>query len=108
MLNTHLITNSKVRNAIEALQSADAATWFSHFEPDTQLLDDGHPADFRSFFEHALGHEHFTIIDQVENDGKAVFGQFHSDQWGNFKTYFKFHLNAAARFDKLEIGQAEY
>ena len=33
-------------------------------------------------------------------------GHFHSDQWGDFPTYFRFRLNAAGKIERLDIGQA--
>jgi len=64
--------------------------------------------NFRKFFEAALGHERFTSIDKVENNGLSLFGKFHSDRWGNFKTYFKFSLTADGKIERLDIGQANY
>lgn len=108
MLNTDIITNENVKKAVEALQAGEAAGWFKLFTPGAVLYDDGHQTDFRSFFTVAMGHEYFTVIDKVENNGSHIYGKFHSDQWGDFKTYFKFHTSADGKFDKLEIGQACY
>jgi len=102
------ISNPKVKAAIEAWQKGDRTMWLSFFATETKLLDDGHPRDFKKFATEAIGHERFTSIDQVEDKGMSVYGQFHSDTWGDFKTYFKFHLNASGKFDTLEIGQASY
>lgn len=102
------ISNIKVKAAIEAWQKGDATIWLSFFTPDAQLLDDGHPRDFNKFSTEAIGHERFTDIDKVEDNGMSVYGRFHSDTWGDFKTYFKFHLEANGKFDKLEIGQVRY
>jgi hypothetical protein len=51
-------------------------------------------------------HERFTSIDQVTNDGLNITGQFHSDQWGDFRTYFNFHLSSSGKIVRLDIGQA--
>lgn len=91
-----------------ALQSGDTKTWFSLFASDIALFDDGRKTDFHSFFQKALGHERFTSIDKIENDSRDVYGHFHSDQWGNFKTFFKFSVNDEGKISKLEIGQASY
>lgn len=107
-MNTNLLTNSTVKKAIDALQAADANTWFSQFTDDAELFDDGNKKDFRKFFGNALGHERFTSIDKVENNGLAIYGQFHSDHWGDFKTYFRFRIDAGDRINRLEIGQADY
>ncbi|WP_245901777.1 hypothetical protein [Chitinophaga ginsengisoli] len=107
-MNTDKLTNTTVKNAIDALQAADSKAWFALFTTDAALYDDGNKMNFKSFFEKAIGHERFTSIDKVENNGLDLYGRFHSDQWGDFKTYFKFHINAAGKIDRLDIGQASY
>ncbi len=107
-MNTDKLTNTTVKKAIDALQTTDSKAWFALFTADAELYDDGNKMNFRSFFEKALGHERFTSIDKVENNGLDLYGKFHSDQWGDFKTYFKFHINAAGKINRLDIGQASY
>jgi hypothetical protein len=102
------MSNPKVQAAIEALQQGGTAMWLSFFTANARLLDDGHPRDFKKFSTEAIGHERFTSIDRVENNGLDIYGSFHSDTWGDFKTYFKFRLNEDGKFDRLEIGQAKY
>lgn len=101
------ITNEKVKQAIQALQSGDKS-WYTFFTEDPAMTDDGNKVDFRSFFAKALGHEKFLSIDKVENDGKEVYGSFKAGQWGTFKVFFKFHMNEDGKFDRLDIGQARY
>ena len=107
-MNTDQLTNSIVKKAIEALQAGDKDAWFALFTADTELFDDGHKMNFKSFFDKALGHERFTAIDKVENNGLNLYGRFHSDQWGDFKTYFRFMINAGDKISRLDIGQASY
>lgn len=107
-MNTATLTNPIVKNAIEALQNNDKKAWFALFTEDAELFDDGHKMNFKSFFDKALGHERFTSIDKVENNSLDIYGKFHSDQWGDFKTYFKFHINTAGKITRLDIGQASY
>jgi hypothetical protein len=107
-MNTEKLTNPVVKQAIDALQGGNKQAWFSLFTNDTQLFDDGNKMNFKSFFEKALGHERFASIDKVEQNGLHVYGKFHSDQWGDFKTYFKFTVDADGKINKLEIGQASY
>ena len=102
------IRNTKVQAAIEAWQKGDSTLWLSFFTPDAKLLDDGHPRDFRKFSNEAIGHERFNSIDKVENNGLDIYGRFHSDTWGDFKTYFKFQMNEEGKFHQLEIGQTKY
>ena len=107
-MNTEKLSNAVVRKAIEALQTGNKSEWFALFSSQAELFDDGNKMNFKTFFDKALGHERFTSIDKVENEGKDVFGKFHSDQWGEFKTYFKFCLNPEGKITRLHIGQADY
>jgi hypothetical protein len=107
-MNSSQLTNPTVKAAFEAWQQGNSKLWLSYFTPDAQLLDDGHPRDFESFSTEAIGHERFTSIDILKDNGRSIYGKFHSDTWGNFKTYFKFHLDANNKIYKLEIGQADY
>lgn len=108
MTDYNLIGNPVVRQAVEAWQAADLKKWLSFFTEKPLLLDDGQPRDFKRFCETAIAHEHFKSIDKVEEEGTAVYGQWHSDSWGDFKTYFRFHLDEQGKVSKLEIGQAKY
>ena len=66
----------------EALQSGNRKTWSALFEPDAELYDDESPRSLKEFTRDALGHERFTSIDRVENNGLDLTGAFHSERWG--------------------------
>src|SRR6267143_1505405 len=83
-MKTDALTNPIVRAAIEALQNGNRKTWSALFEPDAELYDDGSPGSLKEFTRDALGHERFTSIDRVENNGLDLTGAFHSDRWGDF------------------------
>ncbi len=102
------ISNENVRAAIEAWQKAASKEWLSYFSKNATLLDDGHSRDFMKFSTEAIGKERFTSIDKVENSSMDIYGRFHSDTWGDFKTYFKFRIGKDGKFDQLQIGQANY
>ena len=104
---TDVLTNPTVKAAIEALQKGDRAAWSTLFELDATLYDDGSPRPLQKFTDDALGHERFTAIERVENHGLDVIGAFHSDTWGDFRTYFRFQLSPAGKIKRLDIGQAE-
>jgi hypothetical protein len=103
---TEALTNPTVKAAIEALQRGDRHAWSALFEPDATLYDDGRARSLQEFTRDALGHERFTSIDRVENDGLSLVGRFHSDKWGDFRTYFSFRLSPAGKITRLDIGQA--
>jgi hypothetical protein len=102
----HSLENPTVSAAIEALQKGDRQAWSSLFEPDATFYDDGSPRSLAEFTRDALGHERFTSIDRVENRGLSLVGAFHSDAWGDFRTYFRFHLSPSGKIARLDIGQA--
>ena len=84
---TDALTNPTVKAAIEALQRSDRGDWSALFEPNATLYDDGSPRSLETFTRDALGHERFTSIERVDHDGLDVVGAFHSDKWGDFRTY---------------------
>jgi ketosteroid isomerase-like protein len=105
-MKTDASTNPTVRRVLAALEHGDRNAWDALFEPDARLFHDGTPRSFETFSRDALGHEPCTSIERVENDGRDVIGQFHSDRSGDFRTYFKFHLSASGKISRLDIGQA--
>ncbi len=107
-MNTDKLTNTIVKNAIESWQKGDKQMFLSFCTIDAKLFDDGNPRDFQKFVKEACGHERFTSIDKVENNGLNVYGHFHTESWGDFKTFFKFHLNGEGKIVRLDIGQASY
>lgn len=99
------ISNEKVKMAVEAWQAGDSRAWLGLFAPDAKLFDDGNPRNFKTFTSEAIGHERFTSISKVENGGLDIYGDFQTEKWGSFKTYFKFHAGKDGKFDRLDIGQ---
>ncbi|AZA53995.1 hypothetical protein EG348_13800 [Chryseobacterium sp. G0201] len=106
-MDTNKLTNKTVKAAFDAWQNGDSKTFLSNFTADAKLYDDGSPRNFQNFIKEACGHERFTSIEKVENEGKDITGNFHTESWGDFKTYFKFSINGDGKFDRLDIGQAE-
>ncbi len=106
-MDLSILTNATVRKAVEALQAHDKSGWYACFTSDAVFTDDGKHMDFRSFFDNAFAHkEKFLDIDTVSADGKQLQGRFFAGQWGTFRVYFKFHVNADGKIQRLDIGQA--
>jgi hypothetical protein len=105
-LDATKLKNTTVKAAIEALQRGDRSAWAALFEDDARLYDDGNPRSLEEFSREALGHERFTSIDRVDNQGLDVTGHFHSEQWGDFLSYFRFRLSASGKITRLDIGEA--
>jgi len=105
-MNIDNLKNAEVKAAFQAWQNGDSKLFLSFFTNDAKLFDDGHSRDFQKFVKEACGHEKFTTIDKVENNGFDITGNFHTESWGDFKTYFKFHIDPSGKFNRLDIGQA--
>lgn len=88
-------------------KKAIAKHFLAFFTADAKLFDDGSSRDFQKFVKDACGHEKFTSIDKVENNGLDITGNFHTESWGDFKTYFNFAINEDGKFSRLDIGQAK-
>jgi hypothetical protein len=101
------LRNTTVRAAIDAFQTGDRKAWAGLFVHDAELFDDGSPRSLEKFTRDALGHERFTSFDRVSPDGLEVVGKFRSEQWGDFRTYFRFHLEPDGKIHRLDIGQVE-
>jgi ketosteroid isomerase-like protein len=105
-MDTSKLTNQTVKQAFDAWQNGDSKNFLSFFTSDAKLYDDGAPRNFSKFVQEACGHEKFTSIDKVENNGLDITGNFHTESWGDFKTHFKFHINAEGKINRLDIGPA--
>ncbi|WP_213806753.1 hypothetical protein [Granulicella sp. dw_53] len=106
-MQTNSLKNPTVKAAIEALQNGDREAWTALFEPNAKLYDDGNPRNLDKFTNDALGHERFTSIDKIENNGLDIEGEFHTEAWGDFRSYFRFQLGSTGKIHRLDIGQAE-
>ena len=102
------ITNSQVKQALEALEDNNKEAWFALFTTNAKFTDDGRTMDFKSFFDNAFSKkEKFLTIEKIENNSKDITGNFYAGQWGTFKVFFKFHQNTDGKFHQLDIGQAK-
>ena len=101
------LKNPTVKAAIEAFQAGDRKSWSALFEEDAELFDDGSPRGLEKFTREAIGRERFTSFDRVSPDGLEVVGKFHSEQWGDFSTYFRFQVGPDGKISRLDIGQVE-
>lgn len=106
-MDTLKLTNETVKKAFNAWQNGDSKLFLSFFTADAKLYDDGNPRNFSSFVKDACGHEKFVSITKVENNGLDIYGRFHTESWGDFNTYFKFHINDEGKINQLDIGQAK-
>jgi hypothetical protein len=86
-----------VKAAVEALQNADKAAWNLLFTPKAVLDDDGSSGDLKRFAQELFGCDSFICIDRIANNGLYIEGDFHSEEWGNFRRYFNLALSGGGR-----------
>ncbi|MGD0649516.1 MAG: hypothetical protein ABR971_16140 [Acidobacteriaceae bacterium] len=104
---TNLLIVPTVKAAVEALQNADKVAWKRLFAPRAVLYDDGSPRDLRRFMKESFGRGRFICIDRVANSGFYIEGDFHSEEWGDSRTYLNFELNNSGRIVRLDVGKVE-
>jgi hypothetical protein len=108
-LDLHAIGNSIVRSAIKAMNSRNKKQWYELFSYNTAITDDGNPHDFTKWCERELfgsSLAYLASIDKVEDDGLTIYGMFHSDKWGDFKTFLRFHVENG-KINKMAVGQTD-
>lgn len=108
-MNMDQLTQPQVYAAVAAMNTGNREAWTALFAPDAVLTDDGNTRNFLQWSDSELfgkGKGRLTSIDRVEDNGCTIYGTFHSDQWGTFNTFFKFHVNTAGKIDRLDVGQA--
>lgn len=109
-LNLNKIDHPIIKLAIEAMNGRDKKHWYALFSDNPTFTDDGNSYDFADWCEKELfgaSLAYLVSIDIVEDRGLTIYGRFHSDQWGDFKTFLKFHVDNG-KITKMAVGQANY
>jgi hypothetical protein len=110
LLDLNAISHPIVRSAIEAMSSRNKKHWYELFSNNPTFTDDGNPHDFTDWCERELfgpSLAYLASIDKVEDGGLTIYGGFHSDQWGDFKTFLKFNVDNG-KIIKMAVGQTSY
>jgi hypothetical protein len=108
-LDLSAIGNSVVRSAIVALNGRDKKGWLDLFSKPA-FTDDGIPQDFAKWCEEELfgsSRGRIISIDKVEDGGLTFYASYHSDKWGDFKTFWRFVVENG-RVSKLDVGATSY
>jgi hypothetical protein len=103
------VGNPVVRSAIVALNDRDRKRWFELFSKPA-FTDDGIPHDFAKWCEEELfgsSRARILSIDKVEEGGLTFYARYHSDKWGDFKTFWRFVLENGG-ITKLDVGATSY
>ncbi len=104
------VDNLVVMSAIGALNGGNKKLWFERFSEKPEFSDDGVPRDFVKWCEEELfgsAQAYIISIDKVEDGGLTFYAQYHSDKWGDFKTFWKFQVKDG-KISKLDVGAADY
>lgn len=104
------IGNDVVRSAVVALNGRDRKRWFDLFSETPKFTDDGTPRDLAKWCEEELfgsARAYIISIDKVEDGGLTFYARYHSDKWGDFKTFWRFVLEGG-RISKLDVGATDY
>jgi hypothetical protein len=104
------IGNPVVRSAIGALNGRDKKRWFELFSEKPEFSDDGTPRDLAEWCEEELfgsSLAYIIAIDKVEDGGLTFFARYHSDKWGEFKTFWRFEMKDG-KISKLDVGATDY
>lgn len=99
-----------VRSAVLALNGKDRARWFGLFSAKPKFSDDGVPREFVEWCEEELFgsfHARIISIDKVEDGGLTFYARYHSDKWGDFKTFWKFVVRDG-KVSSLDVGATDY
>ncbi len=109
-LDVHAIDNPIIKSAIEAMNGRNKKQCYELFSDNPAITDDGNPFDFTKWCEEELfgsSLAYLASIDKVEDGGLTIYGRFHSDKWGDFKTFLRFHVENG-KITKLAVGQTNY
>lgn len=104
------IGNVVVRSAVLALNGMDKKGWFELFSEKPEFSDDGIPRDLAKWCGEELfgsAQAYITSIDRVEEGGLTFYARYHSDKWGDFKTFWRFKVEDG-KVSKLDVGATDY
>lgn len=109
-LGLSAIGNPVVVSAIGALNGRDKKRWFGLFSENAGFSDDGVPRALVRWCEEELFGSwlaYIISIDKVEDGGLTFYARYHSDKWGEFKTFWKLKLKDG-KISSLDVGATDY
>ncbi|HUK74546.1 MAG TPA: hypothetical protein VLU99_02050 [Nitrososphaerales archaeon] len=99
-----------VASAVEALNARDSGRWYALFADGARFSDDGVARDLMKWCDEELFgryRAYITSIDKVEGGGMTFYARYHSDKWGDFKTFWKFRVEGG-KVASLDVGATSY
>ncbi|MDG7020450.1 MAG: nuclear transport factor 2 family protein [Nitrososphaerota archaeon] len=104
------VSDPLARSAAEAVNSRDRERWFGLFADGATFSDDGVEQDLWRWCDEELFGRHTAYIvsvDKVEDGGRTFYARYHSDKWGDFKTFWRFAVRDG-KVSRLEVGATSY
>ena len=104
------IRDPAVRSAVEALNAREKGRWFELFSKGAEFSDDGIDRDLVKWCEDELfgsARAYIISIDKAEEGGRTFYARYHSDKWGDFKTFWRFVVKDG-RICRLDVGATDY
>ena len=99
-----------VKSAVEALNARDRKRWFGLFTEWPGFSDDGVPREFAKWCDDELfgsAAAYIISIDRAEDGGLTFYASYHSDKWGDFRTFWKFVVEGG-KISRLDVGATSY
>jgi hypothetical protein len=98
-----------VQAALKAIDDGDREAWLKLFDAKAILTDDGSERDYQKWSDAEIfgaGKGRITKVTGIADSGVTLHADFHSAQWGDFKTFWKFQVRGG-KIVRLDVGQQE-
>src|SRR5437879_5435046 len=98
-----------VKAALEAMNDGNRDAWLGLFDARAILTDDGNERDYKHWSDSEIfgaGKGRIAFITRVVDKGVTIHANFHSAQWGDFKTFWKFKIQGG-KIVRLDVGQED-
>lgn len=92
-MNTDSYIDPVVKEAVEAMLSADRDAWSRLFTPDVKFIHNGSERNLEAWSKSEIfgnGRGRIVSVEKTEENGKILYARYQSYQWGTFNTWWKF------------------
>jgi len=106
-MNKEELSNPIVKTAVTALHAGDRKAWLALFAPNAVLTDDANPRNYIEWSDSELfgkGNGRIIDIESETANGLTINTRFHSNVWGEFKTFWTFEIQGD-KITRLDVGQ---
>ena len=106
-MNSEELSNPIVKAAVTALHAGNRSAWLALFAPNAVLTDDGskrNPVEWSDTELFGKGNGRIINIESQTADGLTIHTLFHSTVWGEFRTFWTFHIQGD-KISRLDVGQ---